>query len=216
MKKNIRKFGVLIICLFCLGLSGFFIGLVEVDRTYSKNKENINILVNEVMRLDKTMENNAQKLEQYAFMEYKVNAFAKRYALYSDILDAVYKKSSQYGFEPELVLGIVQVESNFNPSAVSYVGAVGLMQVNLPVWRNELSIDDDRVFDVEYNIDLGLQILKRYYDEVNGNLKMALHLYNNGYKYNNTSYADKVGSAVMAFKPGNLSLTVAGGSAYGR
>lgn len=215
MKKNIRKFAVLLITLFCLGLSGLFIGLVEIDQHYSQNKENIDILVNEVMRLDKQVARNEKKLDNYAFMEYKVNAFAKRYALYSTIVDAVYKKSRQYGFEPELVLGIVKVESNFNPKAVSYVGAVGLMQVNLPVWREALSIDDSRVFEVEYNIDLGLQILKQYYDEVNGDMKMALHLYNNGYKYNNTSYADNVATAVMAFKP-DFTVTGAGPRAYGR
>jgi soluble lytic murein transglycosylase-like protein len=90
------------------------------------------------------------------------------------------------------------------------------MQVMLPVWREELAIDESRVFEVEYNIDLGLQILKQYYEESRGNMRMALHLYNNGYKYNNTAYPDQVSSAVLAFKPTTkLDLTVAG-SGYGR
>ncbi|MCP5104178.1 MAG: hypothetical protein GY950_12400, partial [bacterium] len=54
----------------------------------------------------------------------------------------------------------------------------------------------------------GLQILKQYYDESKGNMRMALHLYNNGYLYNNTAYPDKVSSAVLAFKPAKLDITV--------
>lgn len=216
MKKNIKKFAVLLSLLVVMGLAGLFIGLVDLNRNYENHKENIDILAGEVFRLEKVVDVNNQKLKTFNVMEFKLNAFSKRYSLFSQILDAVYDKSHQYGFEPELVLGIVQVESAFNPKAVSSKGALGLMQVMLPVWREELAIDENRIFEVEYNIDLGLQILKQYYEETRGNMRMALHLYNNGYKYNNTAYPDQVSSAVLAFKPTTkLDLTVAG-SAYGR
>ncbi|UCH98098.1 MAG: lytic transglycosylase domain-containing protein, partial [Candidatus Aminicenantes bacterium] len=78
------------------------------------------------------------------------------------------------------------------------------MQVNLAVWRGPLNINENRIFDVEYNIDLGLQVLKHYYEETNGNLKLALHLYNNGYLYNNTSYTVKVDSAVQSLGSHNI------------
>lgn len=216
MKKDIKKFAVLLSLLVVIGLSGLFIGLVDLNRNYENHKENIDILAGEVFRLEKVVDVNTQRLKTFDFMKFKINAFSKRYSLFSQILDAVYDKSHQYGFEPELVLGIVQVESAFNPNAVSSKGALGLMQVMLPVWQEELTIDENRIFEVEYNIDLGLQILKQYYDETRGNIRMALHLYNNGYKYNNTAYPDQVSSAVLAFKsPPKLDLTVAS-PGYGR
>ncbi len=185
-------------------------GLADVNRYYEENKENVDILVSEVLKLEKKIDLNKQKLRNYAFMEFKVNAFSKRYSQLSQILDAVYHKSRQYDFEPNLVLGIMQVESDFNPNAVSHVGACGLMQVNVPVWQKELAIDVNRIFEVAYNIDLGLQILKQYYIESNGNIKRALHLYNNGYLYNNTAYVDMVGSAVLSFNSNNVNLSAHG------
>lgn len=199
VKQNIKVFSFLLVGLFIMGLTGLFMGLAQVNRFYVQNTENLNVLVDEVLRLEKVICGNTQKLMDYDFMKFKVNAFSRRYAVFGDILDAVYHKSNQYGFEPNLVLGIVKVESGFNPNAISYVGACGLMQVNLPVWRKELAIDDERVFDVAYNVDLGLQILRRYYDESGGNMKRALHLYNNGYLYNNTAYAGKVDTAMQTF-----------------
>jgi soluble lytic murein transglycosylase-like protein len=114
-------------------------------------------------------------------------------------LDTVYRQGFKYGFKPDLVLGIIKVESNYNPKAVSYKGAYGLMQINLGVWKDELNIDVGRIFDIAYNIDTGLRILKQYYEETRGNIKLALHFYNNGYKYNNTAYAVKVDSAALSF-----------------
>lgn len=184
-------------------------GLVHINRNYGEKKENFNILVDEVLRLETKININDQKIKNYNFMAFKANAFSKRYSQFSNILDIVFHKSRTYGFEPNLVLGIVQVESAFNPKAISHRGAYGLMQVNLQVWEEELAIDRKYIFDVEYNIDLGLQILKRYYDESGGNLKRALHLYNNGYKYNNMAYTDRVDSAVLSFKPNKFHLTVA-------
>jgi len=177
MKKNIKKFGVLLITLFCLGLSGLFIGLVEIDRHYAQNKENIDILVNEVMRLDRQVELDGKKLKNYAFMEYKVNAFARRYALYSTIVDAVYKKSRQYGFEPELVLAVIQVESAFDEFAISVSGARGLMQV-MPFWLNELGRRGDDLFDIHTNLRFGCTILKLYLDRERGDRTRALARYN--------------------------------------
>lgn len=215
-KSNVKKIAFLLVGLLLIGLTGLFIGLVDFNREYEKKKENLNILASEVFRLEQTIDHNDQKIKAYDLMEFKVNAFSTRYSLFSRILDSVYHKSRKYGFKPDLVLGIVKVESDFDPNAVSFKGAYGLMQVNLPVWREELSIDENRIFDVDYNIDLGLRILKLYFDESRGNIKLALHLYNNGYKYNNTSYADKVDTAVLAFRPSaQFDLTLAN-AGYGR
>jgi soluble lytic murein transglycosylase-like protein len=195
VKKNLKKVAYIMVGLFLMGLTGFFIALVEFNERYGHKNQEVRLLSGQMVQLEERINTNRQKLANYDFMAYKTNAFSQRYPIFSKILNTVYDKSAQYGFAPDLVLGVIKVESNFNPKAVSYVGAYGLMQINLAVWRKELKIDQSRVFDVDYNIDLGLQILKRYYLESKGNMKRALHLYNNGYLYNNTKYSGQVDSA---------------------
>ena len=201
VKKNIKKCSISIIVLFFIGLAGLFYGLIEINEIYVKDKAELAVLKKDLKDTLSKSELKDLKLTNYDFMEYKINAFSTRYPLYSSILDSVYTKSLEYKFKPELVLSIIQVESNFEPRAISYRGAYGLMQINLAVWENELGIDRDKVFDIGYNIDLGLQVLKIYYDESKGDLKRAIHLYNNGYKYNNLKYVKKIDSTLLSFTP---------------
>jgi soluble lytic murein transglycosylase-like protein len=204
VQRNIKLFAWLLTILFFMGLVGLSIGLVELNAKYESKQQVLGILSNQVLKLQFKLDTQQQKLAKYNFMEYKNRAFSKRYPQFSFILDTVYRKSLQYDFKPDLVLGVVHVESFYNPEAISHKGAYGLMQVNLAVWRDPLNIDENRIFDVEYNIDLGLKVLKHYYEETNGNLKLALHLYNNGYLYNNTSYTEKVDSAVTSIESQNI------------
>jgi len=192
MKKNLKKIFYLNVFLFYMGLVGLLMGLAEYNNKYEMKIDQIVNANNQVKVLRDKVTHDKAKLTNYRFLDYKVDYFAKKYPLCSKILDSVYKKSNQYGFSPELILGVIQIESNFNPTAISHRGAYGLMQVNLAVWRNELSIDDKKIFNIDYNIGLGVEILHRYYKVANGNMNRALHLYNNGYKYNNTSYVKKV------------------------
>jgi len=205
VKKNIKTFTCLLAGLFIMGLTGFFMALVQWNGNYEKRYRTLGILTNHVLKLQYAIDGSKQKLANYDYMAFKTHAFSKRYPEFSFIVDEVFKKSHQYGFKPDLVMGMVKVESGYNPTAVSYKGAYGLMQVNLAVWKDELNIDSQRIFDVAYNLDLGLQILKRYYMESRGNIKRALHLYNNGYLYNKTAYAVKVDSAMLSFTPSNAS-----------
>ncbi|MCK4761237.1 MAG: lytic transglycosylase domain-containing protein [Candidatus Aminicenantes bacterium] len=198
LKQNLRKSVYTLLILLVVGLTGLWMALADFNSNYLKNRQALYMMSNEVMQLEKKVSSDNWKLKNYDFLEYKLNAYEKKYPKFSKIVDAVYRKSNQYGFHPDLVLGIVQVESNYNPNAISWAGAYGLMQVNLSVWKNELSIDEDNILNIDYNIDLGLQILKRYFIESNGNMERALHLYNNGYKYNNTSYIGKVSRSLVS------------------
>ena len=206
VKKNINKVAVAMLFLLVVGLTGFSIALVEWNHRYLDRYQALEQMTGQMEKLESRLAVNRLKLANYDFMEYKNNAFTKRYPVYSSILSSVYDKSEEFGFKPDLVLGVIKVESNFQPTAVSYAGAYGLMQINLSVWKNELNIDQSRIFEVDYNIDLGLKILKHYYVESRGNMKRALHLYNNGYLYNNTKYVGKVDSAVLSLSPDNHNL----------
>ena len=137
------------------------------------------------------------ELRMLGFLKYRDTVVRKKYPVFSKIVDVVYNKSKQYGFNPNLILSLIQIESNFRPQAVSSRGAYGLMQINYMVWKDELDINSTQIFDIEYNIDLGLQILKRYHEKSGGDLLRALHLYNNGYLHDNQKYKHKVVSSVV-------------------
>lgn len=132
------------------------------------------------------------ELKRINALRYKNVVYNKKYPLFSKIVEVAYKKAIEYDFDPNLVLSLIQIESNFKPFAVSSKGAFGLMQINYAVWKDELNINFRKIFDIEYNIDLGLQVLKRYYHKTGGDLLKTLHLYNNGYVHNNEEYKYKV------------------------
>lgn len=97
-----------------------------------------------------------------------------------EILRVVHKQATQVGVAPELVLAVIDVESNFDQYAISSAFALGLMQV-MPFWLEELEFDDlnfNQLFDMELNVLLGSQILKYYLDMEDGDLIQGLARYN--------------------------------------
>lgn len=93
------------------------------------------------------------------------------------ILKTVHQEATHAGLTPELVLSVMQVESNFDRYAISSAGARGLMQV-MPFWLDELERPDDDLFDIRTNIRFGCTILKHYLDREKGNHARALARYN--------------------------------------
>ncbi len=93
------------------------------------------------------------------------------------ILTRVHYEASIVDLEPELVLAVIEVESNFDTYAVSVAGALGLMQI-MPFWRDEIGRPDDNLIHLETNLRYGCTILKFYLDKENGDLRRALGRYN--------------------------------------
>lgn len=94
-----------------------------------------------------------------------------------ELLKNVHYEAKRAGIEPELVLAVIEVESNFKPFAISRVGARGLMQV-MPFWLKKIGRPGDSLFHVQTNLRYGSTILKYYLDKENGNLTRALGRYN--------------------------------------
>lgn len=90
---------------------------------------------------------------------------------------AIEKSSAQYGVDPNLVRAIIKTESNFDASAVSSAGAMGLMQL-MPENCEALGVEDP--LNIEQNIDGGVRHIKEYLDRYNGDVEMALMAYNGG------------------------------------
>jgi len=93
-----------------------------------------------------------------------------------EIMDAVDEASKKYGVDKELILAIIKQESNFDPKAVSYVGACGLMQL-MPETAKELGVSDP--FDIRQNIMGGTKYIKQLLDQFK-DIKLALAAYNAG------------------------------------
>lgn len=96
------------------------------------------------------------------------------------LLRAIHREAKAADLKPDLVLALIEVESGFDPFAISRVGAQGLMQV-MPFWKNEIGRPEDNLTDIGTNLRYGCQILKFYMDRENGNWIPALARYNGSY-----------------------------------
>ncbi|MCX7241662.1 MAG: lytic transglycosylase domain-containing protein [Burkholderiales bacterium] len=95
-----------------------------------------------------------------------------------EFLQTVWYESKRAGLDTALVLGLIQVESNFRKFAVSTAGARGYMQV-MPFWTRSLGDGDaTKLFHMQTNLRFGCVILRHYLDRENGDLFLALGRYN--------------------------------------
>ena len=103
----------------------------------------------------------------------KVPDTRKRLAL----LKQIHYEATRADLYPELVLAVIEVESNFDRFAISRAGAQGLMQI-MPFWLKEIGKPGDNLFNVRTNLRMGCTILKYYLEKEKGNLTRALARYN--------------------------------------
>jgi len=94
-----------------------------------------------------------------------------------EFLVTVHYEAKRAGLDPQLVLGLIQVESNFRKYAVSRAGARGYMQV-MPFWTRVIGQQTHNLFHLRTNLRYGCAILRHYLDIEAGNLFRALGRYN--------------------------------------
>lgn len=100
--------------------------------------------------------------------------------------EEIVEDAEQYEIDPLLVCAIVKSESNFDPNAVSPVGAVGLMQLmpDTASWLAEqhgIDYSEEMLYDAEYNLQLGCLYLSTLLDYWDGNIVEAVASYNGGH-----------------------------------
>jgi soluble lytic murein transglycosylase len=106
--------------------------------------------------------------------------------LRAHVAQAIAEESASAGFDPLLVLAVITVESEFHPTAVSVVGAKGLMQVRpttlyFMAEREGLKLSHQELdADPSLNVRLGVRYLKSLREQFRGNLDLALMAYNAG------------------------------------
>lgn len=91
-----------------------------------------------------------------------------------ELIDAL---AERIGVPAELAHALITVESNYQPTAVSPKGAMGLMQL-MPATAKQYAVTDP--FDPEQNLTAGLQHLKNLLDRYGNRTASALAAYNAG------------------------------------
>ena len=94
-----------------------------------------------------------------------------------EFLVTVHYEAKRAGLDPQLVLGLIQVESAFRKYAVSSAGARGYMQV-MPFWVKQIGQPGQNLFHLRTNLRYGCVILKHYLEIEKGDLFRALGRYN--------------------------------------
>src|SRR5262249_53498577 len=101
------------------------------------------------------------------------------------VFPIVRRQARRFGIDPLIVLAVIQVESQFDPKAVSSAGAKGLMQIQGDTGKDlagELGIawtGEELLFDPEVNVTLGTCYLRRLIDRF-GDVDAALAAYGCG------------------------------------
>lgn len=111
----------------------------------------------------------------------QILSYSSRYRISADIATSIYDIALAEGLEPDLAFRLVRVESQFNEKATSPVGAVGLTQL-MPATASffQKGITKKQLYDRETNLRIGFRYLRTLINEHDGNLKLALLVYNRG------------------------------------
>jgi len=94
-----------------------------------------------------------------------------------EFVATVYYEATRAGLDPQLVLGVIEHESNFRKYAISSADARGFMQV-MPFWTRLIGTPEHNLFHLRTNLRYGCVILRFYLDTENGDLFRALGRYN--------------------------------------
>jgi soluble lytic murein transglycosylase-like protein len=111
----------------------------------------------------------------------QILSYSSRYRISADIAASIYDIALAEGLEPDLAFRLVRVESQFNEKATSPVGAVGLTQL-MPATASffQKGVTKKQLYDRETNLRIGFRYLRTLINEHEGNLKLALLVYNRG------------------------------------
>ena len=126
----------------------------------------------------KDTESKLSYLRWLAAMSDRLKTKNSELQIRKEFLQTLWYESKRAGLDTALVLGLIQVESNFRKFAVSPVGARGYMQV-MPFWTRAIGDGDaGKLFHMQTNLRFGCVILRHYLDREKDDLFMGLGRYN--------------------------------------
>jgi soluble lytic murein transglycosylase-like protein len=110
----------------------------------------------------------------------KIMQYSTKYGITAGLAGSVFDASLREGIDPELAFRLVRLESEFNPRAVSKVGALGLTQL-MPSTAKMLDkkvVSREQLFNPQTNLRVGFRYLRSLLDQYKGNVNLALLAYN--------------------------------------
>lgn len=111
----------------------------------------------------------------------RIMRYSNQYGITAGMAGKVFDASIREGVDPELGFRLVRLESEFNPHAVSKVGALGLTQLMPSTARLfDKSVTRDKLFTPDVNLRVGFRYLRTLLDMYKGDVSLALLAYNRG------------------------------------
>lgn len=111
----------------------------------------------------------------------RAQAYSTKYNISADLALTIEEIALAENVDPKLAFELVRVESQFNPRAVSPVGALGFTQL-MPATARLLvpGITREKIFDRETNLRLGFRFFRSLVNHYHGDVRLALLAYNRG------------------------------------
>lgn len=165
-----------LIALLLILFSGLSGGMAVAATTEKPDEELRNLLVKTISESDSFKDRfdaEVWLMDMSARLKSRVPDDTKRL----ELLKNIHYEASKVDLAPELVLAVINVESNFDRWAISSAGARGLMQI-MPFWLKEIPQAGDNLFDPRTNLRFGCTILKHYLQREKGDFQRALARYN--------------------------------------
>lgn len=164
--------------------------VIVLHHNLQEKMEAVNLMISKY-------EAKAQFIDDYLPL---VDEFTKSEITAKRILAAVYENSVQHDIEPELILSVIMVESEFNPKAYSSVGAIGLMQImpvtGIYVGRSlGYSIkNEEDLYNIEKNVKIGVVYLKECIERLGESRGLGFY-YAGRRSQHYSSYTTKIAAA---------------------
>jgi soluble lytic murein transglycosylase-like protein len=149
------------------GSSGFSWSLIGENRRLRQELENVTgetaLLKAQIDRANRVIE------------------FSSRYGISASLAGVIFDAALAERLDPELAFRMVKLESDFNPKAISKVGAIGLVQV-MPSTAKlfDKSVEREDLFNPEINARIGFRYMRRLIGLYKGDVRLALLAYNLG------------------------------------
>ena len=167
----------LIAAIYLLGASAAFAGAQQYEPLSASVRGALHKAVSDSRPAVSSFRNSIDAVDWLGEMSRRLEKRIPNREYRIDLLRSVHYEATRAGLDPQLVLGLMQVESGFRKYAVSSAGARGYMQV-MPFWIKVIGQPDDSLFDLRTNLRYGCTILRHYLDIEKGDLFRALGRYN--------------------------------------
>lgn len=164
-------------------------------KAHETTKEQLRICKSNLVTFKNLNEKNIADIESYILANYR----RVSYIVAKEISIMTVHLASRYGLAVPILMGMMEVESNFGPHAVSKRNARGLMQVRWKVWGDTLKeqgfTDYHQLHQINTGIEAGIIVFRYYMKQNDDNLSKALY----DYVGKSNEYVTKVYSAMGKF-----------------